>query len=42
METFRRMTDMKVKARTALLEQLAQEATTYFQKRFKEVLQESP
>jgi hypothetical protein len=41
METFRRMTDMKVKARTALLEQLAKEATTYLQKRFNEVEQES-
>jgi hypothetical protein len=42
METFRRMTDIKVKARTALLEQLAKEATIYLQKRFKEVAQESP
>jgi hypothetical protein len=41
METFKRMTDMKVKARTALLEQLAKEATKYLQKRFKEVEQES-
>jgi hypothetical protein len=41
METFRRMTDIKVKARTALLEQLAKEATEYLQKRFKEVEQES-
>jgi len=41
METFRRMTDMKVKARTALLEQLAKEATIYLQKRFNEVEQES-
>ena len=42
METFRRMTDIKVKARTALLAQLADEVTTYLQKRFKEVVQESP
>jgi len=42
METFRRMTDMKAKARTALLAQLADEVTTYLQKRFKEVVQESP
>jgi hypothetical protein len=42
METFRRMTDMKVKARTALLEQLAQEVTEYLQERFTEVEQESP
>jgi len=41
METFRRMTDMKVKARTAFLEQLAKEATNYLQKRFNEVAQES-
>jgi hypothetical protein len=42
METFRRMTDMKVKARTTLLAQLANEVTEHLQKRFKEVLQESP
>jgi hypothetical protein len=42
METFRRMTDMKVKARTALIAQLANEVTEHLQKRFKDVLQESP
>jgi hypothetical protein len=41
METFRRMTDMKVNARNALLAQLAIEATEYLQKRFKEVEQKS-
>jgi hypothetical protein len=42
METFRRVTDMKVNARTAILAQLAEEVNNYLQKRFTEVEQESP
>jgi hypothetical protein len=41
METFRRMTDMKVNARTTILAQLAKEATEYLQQRFKEIEQQS-
>jgi SHS2 domain-containing protein len=42
MEGFKRMTDMHIKVRTALLERIAQEAADYLQTRFVEEEQMSP